>query len=159
MRLPSWLRFWFTRKIPEGEHSKFLAPGLQKEFELAYKSRSMMSNIEVAEGRIEIQMKYNGIVYGNGLKLEDHPKWEDLAREMRVLSHSLMETLRENHYFAEIFMMDGCKHRRGDPDCCGRGEICNELTYNSNITCSGIMHYQPVYGGFYYECDRCGRTK
>ena len=99
MKLPSWLRFWITRKIPEGEYSKLLEPGLQKEFELAYKSRSIMSNIEIAEGRIEIQIKYNGIVYGNGLKLEDFPKWEDLAREMRVLSHSLMETLRLNHYF------------------------------------------------------------
>ena len=116
--------------------------------------------IEPKEGRVEIIMKYKGVVYGSGLDLKDFPKREDLARGMRQLAYSIMETLRMNHYFAEIFMMDGCEHRKGDPDCCGSGgDICDALTKNSKIEWGGIMHYQAFYGGFYYECDRCGRTK
>ena len=68
----------------------------------------------------------------------------------------------------KTFDMDGCEHIVGDPDCCGcSGEICdvivNQVTLGKNIgafdICGGIMHYQPVYGGYYYECDKCGRTK
>ena len=55
---------------------------------------------------------------------------------------------------SETFMMDGCEHTIGDPNCCGSfGEAC------THPKCSGIMHYQPVYGGYYYKCDKCGRIK
>ena len=66
-----------------------------------------------------------------------------------------------NHFPTKTFDMDGCEHRRSDPDCCGSfGEIC---LWSDDISppteCGGIMHYQAVYGGYYYECDKCGRIK
>ena len=68
----------------------------------------------------------------------------------------------------KTFDMDGCEHTVGDPDCCGSfGEICvaavNQVTWGKGVgafdRCEGILHYQPVYGGYYYKCDKCGRTK
>ena len=129
-----------------------------------------MSNIKIAEGRIEIQMKYKNVVYGLSLELKDFPKREALVREMRALLFALMETLREKHYFAKTFMMDSCEHKVGDPDCCSLfGKPCNIITnvavfgglgtVGAYDRCDGILHYQPVYGGYYYECDKCGRTK
>jgi len=44
MKLPSWLRFLFTRKIPEGEYHELLKPGLKREFELAYKAESIIQH-------------------------------------------------------------------------------------------------------------------
>ena len=114
--------------------------------------------IEPEEGRLEIIVKYKGAMYGSGLELKDFPKWEDLAREIRLLGWSIMRTLELNHYFAKTFMMDSCEHRRGDPDCCSNfAKVCIKTT--NDEVCNGIMHYQPVYGGYYYECDKCGRTK
>lgn len=47
-----------------------------------------------------------------------------------------------------IFEMDGMPHYRGGEDCCcyTDGKVCK---------CGGYMHYQPVYGGYYYKCDEC----
>ncbi len=50
MKLPSWLKFWFTRKIPEGEYSKLLAPGLQKQFELSYEVKDMLEEPMITPG-------------------------------------------------------------------------------------------------------------
>jgi len=38
MKLPSWLRFLFTRNIPEGDYHELLKPGLKREFELFYRT-------------------------------------------------------------------------------------------------------------------------
>jgi len=67
----------------------------------------------------------------------------------------------------KTFDMDGSEHTVGDPDCCASfGKVCeahiNEVSFGKNLgaydVCKGIMHYQPVYGGDYYQCDRCGAT-
>ena len=159
----------FKRSAQQRAFDKLIEPGLIKQFELAYRTDWGFTaedemKIEPKEGRVEIIMKYKGVVYGSGLDLKDFPKREDLARGLRQISFSMMETLRMNYYFAKTLMMDGCEHRVGDPNCCGsHGEICTEaaLAFQSNLAteCGGILHYQPVYGGYYYECDRCGRTK
>ena len=65
------------------------------------------------------------------------------------------------------FDMDGIEHRAGDPDCCMGSEMCNavinDVSFGKNIgaydRCEGKLHYQPVYGGYYYQCEKCGRTK
>ena len=114
--------------------------------------------IEPKEGRLEVIMKYKDVMYGSGLELKDFPKREDLAKGIRKLAFSIMETLRLNHFFAETFMMNGCEHRRGDPDCCGSTSIICARTTN-DVICNGIMHFQGVYDGSFYECDRCGRIK
>lgn len=45
------------------------------------------------------------------------------------------------------FLMDGTEHTTG---CCDAfGKPCK---------CGGWMHYQPVYGGYFYECERCRDT-
>lgn len=50
----------------------------------------------------------------------------------------------------EIFLMDGSEHTKGDRDCCGH--------FGKECKCGGILHYQPVYGGFFYKCDNCARV-
>lgn len=51
----------------------------------------------------------------------------------------------------DTFDMDGMAHIVGGCDeCCGTEEIlCNENG------CGGHLHYQPVHGGHYYECEVC----
>lgn len=45
-----------------------------------------------------------------------------------------------------IFFMDGQPHAKG---CCDRvGKKCE---------CGGWMHYQPVYGGYFYKCEKCSK--
>lgn len=45
------------------------------------------------------------------------------------------------------FLMDGTKHYPGK-ECCGSfSQPCPR--------CGGIGHYQPVYGGVLYECEKC----
>lgn len=46
-----------------------------------------------------------------------------------------------------MFLMDGMEHYP-DPGCCG--------AFGKECSCGGNLHYQPVYGGFYYKCDKCG---
>jgi len=111
---------------------------------------------EPKEGCVEVKIKYKGIIYGLGLELKDFPTMEALTKGMRWLSFCTIETLKRKYYFAETFDMDSCEHRRGDPDCCSH-EVCDNIT--DDVMCKGFMHYQPVYGGYYYECDKCGRTK
>lgn len=48
-----------------------------------------------------------------------------------------------------VFFMDGEEHIVGDNDCC--------LSFRKRCKCGGIMHFQPVYGGIFYRCDRCGK--
>lgn len=45
------------------------------------------------------------------------------------------------------FEMDGMEHIVGDKKCCGQ--------WARKCDCGGIVHYQPVWGGYYYECDLC----
>jgi len=46
-----------------------------------------------------------------------------------------------------VFTMDGSNHYLDHEKCCGHfGKTCD---------CGGYMHYQPVYGGFYYKCEKC----
>ena len=126
--------------------------------------------LEIAEGRIEIIMKYKGMVYGFGFNLDFVKRKEDVDRELTQLTRCIRKILEERHFFAETFDMDGSEHSIGDPDCCGSfGEVClahvNEVSFSPGKqmgaydTCGGILHYQVVYGGFYHQCDLCGRTK
>lgn len=49
--------------------------------------------------------------------------------------------------------MDGTLHEvPGAPvRCCAQfAKQCSE--------CGGYAHYQPVYGGHYYECEDCGHS-
>lgn len=46
--------------------------------------------------------------------------------------------------------MDGTDHPTdGTCWCSGvrEGQLCS---------CGGQQHYQPVYGGYYYQCEECG---
>ena len=55
-----------------------------------------------------------------------------------------------------ILMMDGSEHTvpgrrtRDDEgcDCAVHGKNCPK--------CGGFMHFQPIYGGQYWECEDCG---
>lgn len=46
----------------------------------------------------------------------------------------------------KTFFMDGINHVIGDEGCCRTGLRCR---------CGGVIHYQPVYGGYEMECDCC----
>jgi len=51
----------------------------------------------------------------------------------------------------KTFDMDGSEHIIGDKDCCHRfGGVHKEDM--------GVIHFQAVYGGQYYECDKCHKT-
>lgn len=54
----------------------------------------------------------------------------------------------ESNKDQSLFMMDGSLHfEQEKTNCCGNfGKTCE---------CGGYMHYQPVYGGFYYKCEKC----
>ena len=47
-----------------------------------------------------------------------------------------------------VFLMDGMEHTvNNETGCCDQfGKICQ---------CGGFMHYQPIYGGYYYKCEKC----
>lgn len=49
-----------------------------------------------------------------------------------------------------VFYMDGSEHEiNSETGCCDRfGKTCE---------CGGFMHYQPIYGGYYYKCEKCGK--
>jgi predicted nucleic acid-binding Zn ribbon protein len=47
-----------------------------------------------------------------------------------------------------IFHMDGSAHyKEEETRCCG--------SFGKKCKCGGFMHYQPVYGGYYYKCEVC----
>lgn len=47
-----------------------------------------------------------------------------------------------------LFTMDGTEHlRESETGCCG--------SFGKKCECGGFMHYQPVYGGYYYKCEAC----
>lgn len=48
----------------------------------------------------------------------------------------------------KAFDMDGEEHTpHKETGCCSAfGKPCE---------CGGWYHYQPVYGGYYYECEKC----
>ena len=48
-----------------------------------------------------------------------------------------------------ILIMDGSEHfKNSETGCCESfGKEC--------LHCGGFMHYQPVYGGYYYQCEDC----
>jgi hypothetical protein len=46
------------------------------------------------------------------------------------------------------FTMDGSEHESYEETGCCSG-------FGKRCTCGGWMHYQPVYGGYYYECEVC----
>jgi len=52
------------------------------------------------------------------------------------------------------FEMDGSKHHSPNriTNCCGRNadRPCRK--------CGGFMHFQGVWGGYYYECEDCHET-
>lgn len=50
------------------------------------------------------------------------------------------------------FNMDGSIHTLvKETGCCqNEGKLCE---------CGGWMHYQPVYGGYFYECEVCHKTE
>lgn len=50
----------------------------------------------------------------------------------------------------QTFEMDGSEHifPAEISGCCQTyGKVCKE--------CGGWCHYQPVYGGYYFECEKC----
>jgi hypothetical protein len=49
------------------------------------------------------------------------------------------------------FDMDGSLHEAPNEKtgCCRIEAPC---------ACGGALHYQPVYGGYYHQCERCGTT-
>ena len=49
------------------------------------------------------------------------------------------------------FNMDGMEHTPMDETGC-----CQPFA--KRCSCGGWMHYQPVYGGYYYECEVCHKT-
>lgn len=50
-----------------------------------------------------------------------------------------------------LFMMDGSLHfKQEETNCCRNfGKTCE---------CGGYMHYQPIYGAYYYQCEECLET-
>lgn len=52
-----------------------------------------------------------------------------------------------------VLIMDGEEHTaNNETECCTlMGRAC---IYG----CGGWMHYQPVYGGQFYQCEKCKRT-
>lgn len=51
-----------------------------------------------------------------------------------------------------IFLMDGEEHYLNALSGC-----CN--VFGKQCSCGGFMHYQPVYGGYYYKCEKCLREE
>jgi len=51
-----------------------------------------------------------------------------------------------------VLVMDGSDHTDYETTgCCSQfGRRCN--------SCGGWMHYQPIYGGYYYQCETCKKT-
>ncbi len=46
-----------------------------------------------------------------------------------------------------VLLMDGEEHLVEDPSCCDEGKC----------KCGGLIHFQPVYGGQFRRCDKCGK--
>ncbi len=59
-----------------------------------------------------------------------------------------MEKEKQNPDF--VFHLDGSAHYKyKETGCCSpHGKTC---------TCGGYMHYQPVYGGYFYQCETCNK--
>ena len=51
----------------------------------------------------------------------------------------------DDYEISPIFEMDGSEHYQ-DGSCCLELKACK---------CGGSLHYQPVYGSYYYKCDKC----
>jgi hypothetical protein len=50
-----------------------------------------------------------------------------------------------------IFEMDGSEHYlEAVTGCCGN--------FGQQCSCGGFMHYQPIYGGYFYQCELCRKT-
>lgn len=47
-----------------------------------------------------------------------------------------------------VLVMDEMEHTKEETTrCCGSfGKICK---------CGGFMHYQPLYDGYFYQCEKC----
>jgi hypothetical protein len=46
------------------------------------------------------------------------------------------------------FIMDEMEHTTNSiTGCCD--------VHGKQCICGGFMHYQPTYGGYYYECEKC----
>lgn len=50
-----------------------------------------------------------------------------------------------------VFHMDGSAHYKNKVTGC-----CD--IFGKTCSCGGFMHYQPVYGGYYYQCEECKKT-
>lgn len=47
-----------------------------------------------------------------------------------------------------VFEMDGTEHfNNEETGCC--------TNWGGRCECGGWLHWQPVYGGYYYKCDKC----
>ena len=51
-----------------------------------------------------------------------------------------------------VLVMDGTEHTRA------KTTGCCLLTGKQCPSCGGWMHYQPVYGGYFYQCETCQDT-
>ena len=47
-----------------------------------------------------------------------------------------------------VFTMDGTKHAKHEETGCCEG-------FGKKCLCGGYMHYQPIYGGYYFKCELC----
>lgn len=51
-----------------------------------------------------------------------------------------------------LFEMDGSEHYlESATGCCSN--------FGKQCSCGSFMHYQPVYGGYFYKCELCGKTE
>lgn len=79
------------------------------------------------------------------------PKTEnpmDRIKPLIEIAHKYIDGCT-NYSYDDIFMMDGDEHYVGNPDACS----CS--AFGKTCGCGGFMHYQPTYGGFYYQCEKC----
>ena len=73
--------------------------------------------------------------------------WEVVESDQKAFLLSLLPRKEESK--PKRLLLDGTQHEAGE-SCGCMGKPCTKEA------CPGYMHYQPVYGGYFYECDVCG---
>ena len=73
--------------------------------------------------------------------------WDTPENQKQIVNLLSFENDNEDQKI-ETFIMDGSEHTTNSiTGCCD--------SFGKQCVCGGFMHYQPVYGGYYYECERC----
>lgn len=83
------------------------------------------------------------------IKIEEGLSDEEAREEMRRLGvpEAVVQQALPNDW---TFEMDGSTHEaptRNTGCCDSVGKQCTK--------CGSWMHYQPVYGGYFYQCEKC----